>query len=172
MPLQLKDSKCPKKGHRWTSGSHLLQISIAFLFLPKSTCFHEGDTFYFKNREKTRYNNFYALPFMALLGWLESWLVKALPCYLKKLLYLLNWTWIFVHNIFKIAVKSRCLCLFNLSFKIDYFFRFQFDFNPHMHEIFLQRCCMKWVPGDPQKEIVSFFPNEVDKMTFLRHKSN
>ena len=135
-PLQLKDSKCPKKGHRWTSGSPLLQISIAFLFLSKSTCFQEGDTFYFKNREKTRCNNFYALPFMALLGWLESWLVKALPCYLKKLLYLLNWTWIFVHNIFKIAVKSRCLCLFNLFFKIDYFFRFQFDFNSILLAIF------------------------------------
>ena len=27
--------------------------------------------------------------------------------------------------------------------------------NPHMHEIFLQRYCMKWVPGDPLKEIIN-----------------
>ena len=27
--------------------------------------------------------------------------------------------------------------------------------NPHMHEIFLQRCCMKWVPGDPLKEMIN-----------------
>ena len=26
---------------------------------------------------------------------------------------------------------------------------------PHMHEIFLQRCCMKWVPGDPLKEMIN-----------------
>ena len=37
-----------------------------------------------------------------------------------------------------------------------------------MHEIFLQRYCMKWIPGDPQKEII----NWLDKMTFFRHKSN
>ena len=28
-------------------------------------------------------------------------------------------------------------------------------FNPHMHEIFLQRYCMKWVPGDPLKEMIN-----------------
>ena len=28
--------------------------------------------------------------------------------------------------------------------------------------------CMKWVPGDPLKEMI----NELDKMTFLRYKSN
>ena len=27
--------------------------------------------------------------------------------------------------------------------------------NPHMHEIFLQRYCMKWVPGDPLKEMIN-----------------
>ena len=29
------------------------------------------------------------------------------------------------------------------------------DFNPHMHEVFLQRYCMKWVPGDPLKEMIN-----------------
>ena len=28
-------------------------------------------------------------------------------------------------------------------------------FNPHMHEIFLQLSCMKWVLGNPQKEILN-----------------
>ena len=28
-------------------------------------------------------------------------------------------------------------------------------FNPHMHEISLQLYCMKWVPGDSQKEILN-----------------
>ena len=28
-------------------------------------------------------------------------------------------------------------------------------FNPHMHEIFLQRYCMKWVPGDTLKEMIN-----------------
>ena len=27
--------------------------------------------------------------------------------------------------------------------------------NPHMHEIFLQRYCMKWVLGDPLKEMIN-----------------
>ena len=27
--------------------------------------------------------------------------------------------------------------------------------NPHMHEIFLQRYYMKWVPGDPLKEMIN-----------------
>ena len=27
--------------------------------------------------------------------------------------------------------------------------------NPHMHEIFLQRYCMKWVSGDPLKEMIN-----------------
>ena len=27
--------------------------------------------------------------------------------------------------------------------------------NPHVHKIFLQLYCMKWVPGDPQKEILN-----------------
>ena len=27
--------------------------------------------------------------------------------------------------------------------------------NPHMHEIFLQRYCLKWVPGDPLKEMIN-----------------
>ena len=27
--------------------------------------------------------------------------------------------------------------------------------NPHMHEIFLQLFCMKWVPGNPQKEMLN-----------------
>ena len=27
--------------------------------------------------------------------------------------------------------------------------------NPHMHEIFLQRYCMKWVPRDPLKEMIN-----------------
>ena len=31
----------------------------------------------------------------------------------------------------------------------------QVVFNPHMHEIFLQRYCMKWVPGDPLKEMIN-----------------
>ena len=30
-----------------------------------------------------------------------------------------------------------------------------FQFNPHMHEIFLQRYCMKWVSGDPLKEMIN-----------------
>ena len=29
------------------------------------------------------------------------------------------------------------------------------DFNSHMHEIFLQRYCMKWVPGNPLKEMIN-----------------
>ena len=29
------------------------------------------------------------------------------------------------------------------------------DVNPHMHGIFLQRYCMKWVPGDPLKEMIN-----------------
>ena len=29
------------------------------------------------------------------------------------------------------------------------------DINPHMHEIFLQRYCMKWVPGNPLKEMIN-----------------
>ena len=41
-------------------------------------------------------------------------------------------------------------------------------FNPHMHKIFSQIYCMKRVPGDTQKEML----NELDKMTFLSHKSN
>ena len=28
-------------------------------------------------------------------------------------------------------------------------------FNPHMHEIFLQRYCMKWVPGDQLREMIN-----------------
>ena len=32
---------------------------------------------------------------------------------------------------------------------------FYVAFNPHMHEIFLQRYCMKWVPGDPLKEMIN-----------------
>ena len=28
-------------------------------------------------------------------------------------------------------------------------------FNPHMHEIFLKRYCMKWVPEDPLKEMIN-----------------
>ena len=28
-------------------------------------------------------------------------------------------------------------------------------FNPHMHETFLQRYCMKWVPEDPLKEVIN-----------------
>ena len=31
----------------------------------------------------------------------------------------------------------------------------QIAFNPHMHEIFLQRYCMKWFPGDPLKEMIN-----------------
>ena len=27
--------------------------------------------------------------------------------------------------------------------------------NPHMPEIFLQRYCIKWVPGDPLKEMIN-----------------
>ena len=27
--------------------------------------------------------------------------------------------------------------------------------NPHMHDIFLQRYCMRWVPGDPLKEMIN-----------------
>ena len=27
--------------------------------------------------------------------------------------------------------------------------------NSHMYEIFLQRYCMKWVPGDPLKEMIN-----------------
>ena len=29
------------------------------------------------------------------------------------------------------------------------------QFNPHMHEMFLQCYCMKWVPGDPLKEMIN-----------------
>ena len=29
------------------------------------------------------------------------------------------------------------------------------SFNSHMHEIFSQRYCMKWVPGDPLKEMIN-----------------
>ena len=37
------------------------------------------------------------------------------------------------------------------------FERFIFNslFNPHMHDFFLQLYCMKWVPGDSQKEILN-----------------
>ena len=28
-------------------------------------------------------------------------------------------------------------------------------FKPQMHEIFSQRYCMKWVPGDPQKKMLN-----------------
>ena len=42
------------------------------------------------------------------------------------------------------------------------------DINPHMHKIFLQLYCMKWVPRDSQKEILNY----LDKMMFLSHKSN
>ena len=31
----------------------------------------------------------------------------------------------------------------------------QYIINPHMHEIFLQLYCMKWVHGDPQKEMLN-----------------
>ena len=31
----------------------------------------------------------------------------------------------------------------------------QYSFKPHMHEIFLQRYYMKWVPGDPLKEMIN-----------------
>ena len=31
----------------------------------------------------------------------------------------------------------------------------KFSFNPHMHEIFSQRYCMKWVPGHPQKKMLN-----------------
>ena len=27
--------------------------------------------------------------------------------------------------------------------------------NPHVHEIFLQRYSMEWVPGDPLKEMIN-----------------
>ena len=27
--------------------------------------------------------------------------------------------------------------------------------NPHVHKIIFQRNCMKWVPGDPQKEMLN-----------------
>ena len=56
--LLLKDSKCPKKGQYRTSG---LLIAVFHSFLPKCTCYHKRDSFYFKNCEKTGYNNFYIL---------------------------------------------------------------------------------------------------------------
>ena len=34
-------------------------------------------------------------------------------------------------------------------------FRIEKIINPHMYEIFLQRYCMKWVPGDPLKEMIN-----------------
>ena len=33
--------------------------------------------------------------------------------------------------------------------------RYESEPNPHMHEIFLQRYCMEWVPGDPLKEMIN-----------------
>ena len=43
-----------------------------------------------------------------------------------------------------------------------------------MHEIFLQRYCMKWVPGDPQKEVLRskwlFF--DINQISILFSKEN
>ena len=43
-----------------------------------------------------------------------------------------------------------------------------YQYDPHMREIFLQLSCMKWVPGNPQKEML----NQLGKMTFFPHKWN
>ena len=40
-------------------------------------------------------------------------------------------------------------------------------FNPHIHELFSQRYCMKWVPRDSQKKMLNY----IDKITFFLHKS-
>ena len=54
-----------------------------------------------------------------------------------------------IPNIFRIqAYDSIMRGYFCIGF-ID------FVFNPHMHEIFLQLYCTKWVPGDSQKEILN-----------------
>ena len=36
-----------------------------------------------------------------------------------------------------------------------FFEEYKHVLNPHMHEIFLQRYCMKCVPGDPLKEMIN-----------------
>ena len=41
----------------------------------------------------------------------------------------------------------------NVKNRTYYFYNDQI--KPHMHEIFLQRYCMKWVPGDPLKEMIN-----------------
>ena len=52
------------------------------------------------------------------------------------------------------------LLLLLLSFFLDYTLKFHLV---HMHEIFLQFYCMKWVPGDPQNEMLNYI---------FSHKSN
>ena len=48
-----------------------------------------------------------------------------------------------------------CLYLQKLREKKQYSCRCWAFFNRHMHEIFLQRYCMKWVPWDPLKEMIN-----------------
>ena len=43
------------------------------------------------------------------------------------------------------------VCFFIICFSA----KCRLSLNPHMHEIFLQRYCMKWVPGDPLKKMIS-----------------
>ena len=48
------------------------------------------------------------------------------------------------------------LCMFSVSPENKQMLhRFEEYSNPHMHEIFLQRYCMKWVPGVPLKEMIN-----------------
>ena len=55
---------------------------------------------------------------------------------------------------------------------IEYFIHFKLFLsnfiNPHMHKIFLQVYCMKWISGDPRKEMLNY----LGKMTFQSNKSD
>ena len=55
------------------------------------------------------------------------------------------------------ALVGRC-SVKKMSLKISppvYLQVIKIDINPHMHEIFSQRYCMKWLPGNPQKKILN-----------------
>ena len=41
------------------------------------------------------------------------------------------------------------------SFSVPYFPEWKLYVNLHIHEIFSQRYCMKWVPGDPLKKMLN-----------------
>ena len=55
----------------------------------------------------------------------------------------------YTHFCKKLVYKKPSSSLFKILI------RFIIHFNPHMHEIFLQRYCMKWVPGDPLTEMIN-----------------